>query len=104
MRPDGPLGAAGPAAVLERGQLERQLRAIARAGHAVAVDELEAGLAAVAAPVRGAGGVVVAALSISGPTLRLGPGEIARLVPKLKVEAQRLSCRLTDTDEGEHAA
>ena len=33
-----------------------------------AIDELEIGLAAIAAPVRGAGGQVVAALSISGPT------------------------------------
>jgi DNA-binding IclR family transcriptional regulator len=102
--PDGPLTPAGPAAILERGELGRELLAIARAGHAVAIDELEAGLAAVAAPVRGAGGEVVAALAISGPTLRLGPEEIARLLPKLKVEARRLSCRLTDTDEGEHAA
>ncbi len=102
--PDGPLAAAGPAAIVERGALERELRAVARAGHAVAIDELEAGLAAVAVPVRGDGGEVVAALAISGPTLRLEAGEIARLLPILKVEAQRLSRRLTDTDEGEHAA
>ena len=45
---------------------------------ATAVDELEPGLAAIAAPVRGAGGDVVAALSISGPTLRMTPQRIAR--------------------------
>ena len=39
-----------------------------RAAFAAAVDELELGLAAIAAPVRGVGGEVVAALSISGPT------------------------------------
>jgi len=102
--PAGPLPAAGPAAILDRGALERELRAVARAGHATAIDELEAGLAAVAVPVRGGGGEVVAALAVSGPTLRLGPGEITRLVPAMKLEAQRLSRRLTDTDEGEHAA
>ena len=102
--PHGPLTAAGPAAILERGELASELLTVARAGHAVAIDELEAGLAAVAVPVRAGGGEVVAALAISGPTLRLGPGEIARLLPTLKAEAQRLGRRLTDTDEGEHAA
>lgn len=102
--PVGPLRAAGPAAIVERAELERELAVVARAGHAIAIDELEAGLAAVAVPVRDGGGEVVAALAISGPTLRLGPDEIARLLPMLKVEAQRLSRRFTDTDEGEHAA
>ena len=41
---------------------------------AAAVDELEAGLWAVAAPLRDAGGTVIAALSISGPTVRLHEG------------------------------
>jgi IclR family acetate operon transcriptional repressor len=39
-------------------------------GYAIAVDELEHGLSAVAAPVFGAGSVAIAALSISGPTMR----------------------------------
>ena len=75
-----------------------------RSGHATAIDELEAGLAAVAAPVFGPGAEVIAALAISGPTLRLGPAEIARLVPTLEREAQRLSHRLGHTQTGEHAA
>ena len=41
-------------------------------GYAVAVDELEVGLTAVAAPIRNAGGDVVASMSVSGPTFRLG--------------------------------
>jgi IclR family transcriptional regulator, acetate operon repressor len=40
-------------------------------GYATIVDELEVGLAAVAAPVRDAGGAIVAALSVAGPTARL---------------------------------
>jgi IclR family acetate operon transcriptional repressor len=103
--PEGPLRAHAPATIVERRALAAELRKISRAGYAAAVDELEAGLAAIAAPVRGGGpGVVVAALSISGPTLRLGPREIARLVPVLKLEAQRLSRRLGHTQTGEHAA
>src|SRR5690348_17695348 len=46
-------------------------------GYAVALDELEQGLSAVAAPVLGPGGTAVAALSISGPTIRLTPKRIA---------------------------
>ncbi len=102
--PEGPLGSAGPAAILERDALARELALVGRAGHATAIDELEDGLAAVAAPVRGAAGDVVAALAISGPTLRLGPGEIARLVPVLKLEARRLGHRLGHRETGEHAA
>jgi IclR family transcriptional regulator, acetate operon repressor len=40
-------------------------------GFAIAADELEHGLSAVAAPVLGPDGTAVAALSISGPTIRL---------------------------------
>jgi DNA-binding IclR family transcriptional regulator len=102
--PDGPLAAPGPAAIVDREALERELLAVRRAGQACAVDELEAGLAAVAAPVVGGGGEVVAALAISGPTLRLGPAELERLAPILKGEALRLGHRLGYTETGEHAA
>jgi DNA-binding IclR family transcriptional regulator len=47
---------------------------------------------------------VVAALAISGPTLRLGPAEVERLMPILKGEALRLGHRLGYSETGEHAA
>lgn len=40
-------------------------------GYAVVSDELEIGLTAVAAPIRGADGAVTASLSVSGPTFRV---------------------------------
>ena len=52
-----------------------------RDGFATAVDELEVGLSAIAAPVRGPTGDVIAALSISGPTLRLTRARVAELAP-----------------------
>ena len=61
---------------------------------ATAVDELEQGLAAMAAPVRGPTGDVIAALSLSGPTMRLTPERIAELRPVLVNEAHALSERL----------
>src|SRR5215472_2293950 len=54
---------------------------VRRRGYAAAVDELEQGLAAVAAPVLGPDGSAVAALSISGPTIRLTRERIAALAP-----------------------
>lgn len=52
-------------------QLARELVAVRKQGWAAAVDEYTDGLAAVAAPIRGAGGRVVAALGLSGATDRL---------------------------------
>ena len=49
-------------------------------GYAVAVDELEVGLTAIAAPIRNAHGDVIASLSVSGPTFRLGEARVKELV------------------------
>jgi IclR family transcriptional regulator, acetate operon repressor len=78
--------------------------AIRAEGYASTVDELEPGLAAIAAPVRGAHGQVIAALSISGPTLRMTPERIAELQASLIEEAERLSRRLGYSEQGERAA
>jgi IclR family transcriptional regulator, acetate operon repressor len=87
-----------------RATLDRQLDAVRREGFATTIDELEVGLSALAAPVRGPTGEVIAALSISGPTLRLGRGRMAELVPVLLHEAGALSERLGATNQGDRAA
>ena len=58
--PPGPLAALAPATITTREALAGELRRVAREGYAAAVDELEAGLAAIAAPVHGEGDRVVA--------------------------------------------
>jgi IclR family transcriptional regulator, acetate operon repressor len=63
---------------------------VRRDGYATAVDELEVGLTGLAAPVIGAVGRAIAALSISGPTLRLGAKQIEDLYPTLIHEARAL--------------
>src|SRR3954449_6900772 len=73
-------------------------RAIRAQGYATAVDELERGLSALAAPVFGADGVAVAALSISGPTIRLTRDRIAELAPALLEQARLVSVRLGHHD------
>jgi IclR family acetate operon transcriptional repressor len=90
--------------ICDPGLLRAQLEVVRREDFAAAVDELEPGLAAIAAPVRGAGGEVVAALSISGPTIRMTPERIVELQPILIEEARSLSRRLGNTEQGEHAA
>lgn len=65
------LEALTPKTLTDHEALRRQLSRGLRRGWASSVDELEIGLAGVAAPVRGGNGQVVAALGVSGPTSRL---------------------------------
>ena len=69
-------------------------------GYAVAIDELEVGLSALAAPVLGPDGVAIAALSISGPTIRLTHERIAELAPALLEQARLVSQRLGHDTRG----
>jgi DNA-binding IclR family transcriptional regulator len=77
---------------------------VRRDGFATTVDELEAGLSAIAVPVCGPAGDVIAALSVSGPTLRLTHARVAELTPILVQEAQTLEERLGKHRPGERAA
>ena len=102
--PGQPMTKHAPATITEPHRLRAELVVVARAGYATAVDELEPGLAAMAAPVRGARGDVVAALSITGPTLRMGPARIRELQPILIDEALTMSRRLGHREQGVDAA
>ena len=81
-----------------------ELATIREDGFAVAAEELELGLSAVAAPVFDSGGTVVAALSVSGPSLRLSPRRVAELRPIVIKQARALSEALGHRPEGVHAA
>jgi IclR family acetate operon transcriptional repressor len=91
----GPLEPLTPATIADPGEFETEIARVRRSGYATAVDELETGLSSLAAPVADG----MAALSISGPTLRLGAQQIADLYPTLIDEAQALG-----HDMGVHAA
>jgi IclR family acetate operon transcriptional repressor len=92
--PSGPLPRRTAATITTVRELSAQLEVVRRTGWAVAVDELEPGLVAVAAPVFDAHGGVVAGISVSGPTLRVGPDDIPEIAKALVAEADRLSRRL----------
>ena len=64
--------------ITTKAQLRRALEVVREQGYAVAVDELEVGLTAIAAPVRNAHGDVICSMSLSGPTFRLPPERVER--------------------------
>ena len=91
--PGGPLDPLTPATITDRTALDSALEDVRSRGYATAVGELEPGLVAVAAPVFG-GTDPVAAISISGPDLRLRPDRLAELGALLTHETKNLSERL----------
>lgn len=75
-------------------QLREELDRVREQGYAVAIDELEVGLTAVAAPVRNAHGDVVASMSVSGPSFRLGEDRVDEVVAQTVEAAAEVSHRL----------
>lgn len=80
--------------VTTRKRLRRELDQVRVQGYAVATDELEIGLSAMAAPIRNAHGEIIASLSLSGPTFRLHRARITELQPILSEAAAEVSHRL----------
>jgi DNA-binding IclR family transcriptional regulator len=74
--------------------LRQQLAVIRKQGYATAIEELEVGFSAIAAPIRNHDGQVVASLSINGPTTRLTPERLAEVVPLVVEAAGRVSTQL----------
>jgi IclR family transcriptional regulator, acetate operon repressor len=93
-----------PATIVDKGALAAALRNARVEQCAEAIDELETGLASLAAPILGSDGDAVAALSISGPTARLDSDRRADLRPQLIEEARALGARLGEHDKGVRAA
>lgn len=75
-------------------RLHEELERVRREGYAVAVDELQLGLTAVAAPIRNPHGDVIASLSVSGPTFRLTGERLCDTVPAVLGSAAEVSRRL----------
>jgi DNA-binding IclR family transcriptional regulator len=80
--------------ITRKSQLREEVKLVREQGYAVAIDELEVGLTAAAAPIRNAHGDVVASMSVSGPTFRLTPARVEEVVPQLVEAALEVSHRL----------
>jgi IclR family transcriptional regulator, acetate operon repressor len=94
--PEGRLERRTPHSPVDRGRLARELAEVRRLGWAASVDELEVGLAGVAAPVRAIDGAVVAAIAVAGPTGRITARGVAALGDVLVAELRGLSAQLGD--------
>jgi DNA-binding IclR family transcriptional regulator len=82
------------ATITDPAALRAELGRIRQRGWAGAAEELEAGLNAVAVPIRGVGGSVVAAVSASGPSYRLGAESFPEIAKKLQAAADEISSQL----------
>lgn len=74
--------------------LRSALAEVRRRGYDLAIDELEVGLTAVAAPVRAADGSVIGSLSVSGPGFRLTADRIDGTVRAVITAADEVSRRM----------
>ena len=83
-----------PRTISSREVLHRELDVVRQQGYAVAGDELEVGLTAVAAPIHSAHGDVIASVSVSGPTFRLPDERVSDLVPVVVAAGAEVSRRL----------
>lgn len=89
-----PLRRFTPHTVTSLRRLREELAVVREQGYATAVEELEEGLVAVAAPVCNAAGTVVASVSASGPAFRLPAARIPQVAPLVVRAGQEISRRL----------
>src|SRR3954469_7508668 len=80
--------------ITRKGPLLHELAEVRERGYAVAVDELEQGLTAVAAPIRSAHGDIIASMSVSGASFRLRGEALELAVHELVGSAAEVSFRL----------
>lgn len=84
--------------ITDVGRLRGELERIREQGYGMDFEEIEEGVRCVAAPVFGAEGRVVAAISISGPAGRLDGAMLEEIIPHIKRIAGKLSRSLSGGD------
>jgi IclR family transcriptional regulator, acetate operon repressor len=83
-----------PHTIVSPAKLLAELRAIRDRGYGCTVEELEIGLNAVAAPIRGYDGSVVAAVSAAGPSYRLAADRFPEVATMVIAGAAEISARI----------
>lgn len=74
--------------------LEDNLAQVRRLGYAIVHEEFEEGFSGIAAPIFNHEGQVVAAVSVSGPTYRMGPGTVEDFINPLQETSQTISAEM----------
>jgi IclR family transcriptional regulator, acetate operon repressor len=92
--PTGRLARLAPGTIATVAELLLELEHVRDSGFATTWEELEEGLCSVAAPVRGSRGTVIAAISVSAPTVRMTRAELQQLAGPVMRAADELSARL----------
>ncbi len=91
---DEPLAAQTPRTLTDRAALTLHLKQIQQQGYALEDEERHTGVRSIAAPVWNHGAEVMAALSLSGPALRLTYDRLPVLITCVHQAAERLSAAL----------
>jgi DNA-binding IclR family transcriptional regulator len=93
--PSGTLQTKTSRTITTRSLLNAELEKVRKAGFAIIDNELEDGLVAVAAPVFGHDGNVIAAISISGPDARITREQLNKfgelIIKELKIESTQIA-------------
>ena len=92
--PRGKLASFTSNTITEPAALAREIEQVRARGYAEAIEEREAGLSAIAAPVWDTGGDLAAVVALQGPTSRFDTEAIAGAVPLLVACANRISVAL----------
>jgi IclR family acetate operon transcriptional repressor len=96
-----PLERRTPRTITDPALLLGQLRRARARGYAYTIEELEVGLNAVAAPVRGPSGEVVAAVSVAGPAYRVTKERIPELARAVVEAGAEISRRMGSAERRE---
>src|SRR5215212_82678 len=80
--------------ITKEAELRAELAEVREHGYALAVDELEVGLTAAAAPIRNAHGDVIASISVSGPTFRMPADRLDEIIAQVVEASREVSYRL----------
>lgn len=83
-----------PKTEVEPARLRKLLAEVGQRGYALEDEESEVGMRAIAAPVRGAGGVVVGSVTVAGPVQRLSKDTLSCIAPEVIRTAELISARL----------
>ncbi len=82
-----------PNTITDPRKLHEELRLIKENGYSLDKEEIEIGLRCVAAPIRDSQNTVIAAISVSGPSMRMTEGKIQELISSVKEAAFKISKR-----------